>query len=192
MCLGLLHKKDYVSNILHEHQIDILTLQETEIQQDIELKNIQIRGFTLEIETNMKKRRVATYIKNKIQYKRRNDLEKSDLHLTIIGVRTKPTMRVISIYRTFTPQDGNTARDQFTKQLQVINEATSEMTILLGDLKLDENKQHSIDYSQRHFFQDFEEIVGHHQFTQLVNKPKWERQIAGRIRNSVIDHVYTT
>ena len=60
MCLGLFHKKDYVRNILHEHQIDILTLQETEIQEDTDFKNLQIKGFTLEIETNTKKKRIAT------------------------------------------------------------------------------------------------------------------------------------
>ena len=95
MCLGLFHKKDYVRNILHEHQIDILTLQETEIQEDTDLKNLQIKGFTLEIETNTKKKRIATYIKNEIPYKRRNDLEQPDLHLTIIDVGYPSTERLI-------------------------------------------------------------------------------------------------
>ena len=192
MCLGLFHKKDYVRNILHEHQIDILTLQETEIQEDTDLKNLQIKGFTLEIETNTKKKRIATYIKNEIPYKRRNDLEQPDLHLMIIDVETKPTTRLISIYRTFNPQDGSTAREHFRKQLRVINETKINSTVLIGDFNLDESKRHQINYSQRLLFQDFEEINGHHQFTQLVTEPTWERQIEGRLKNSTIDHIYTT
>ena len=34
LCLGLLHKIDYVKNCLNKHCIDILNLQETELQPD--------------------------------------------------------------------------------------------------------------------------------------------------------------
>ena len=192
MCLGLFHKKDYVRNILHEHQLDILTLQETEIPNDGDTTNYQIKGYALEIETNSKKRRVAIYIKNEISYKRKIDLEKPDIHLVIIDVESRPPTRIISIYRTFTPQDGSTARENFQRQLHVINAAKTEETLVLGDFNLDESKRHLINYSQRQLFQDFDETIGHHQFTQIINEPTWERLIEGRLKNSIIDHIYMT
>jgi exonuclease III len=78
LCLGLFHKKDYVRNLLHENEIDILTLQETELTSDIDTINLQIKGYTLEVETNHDKRRIAIYIRNTISYKRRSDLEKKN------------------------------------------------------------------------------------------------------------------
>jgi len=63
LCLGLFHKKDYVRNLLYENDIDILNLQETELGPDIDLNNLNIKGYVLEVETNEKKKRVATYIK---------------------------------------------------------------------------------------------------------------------------------
>ena len=49
---------------LYENNIDVLTLQETELSPELQLENLQIRGNSIEVENNNKKRRVA------IQYKR--------------------------------------------------------------------------------------------------------------------------
>ena len=62
LCLGLLHKIDYVKTCLHKHNLDILNLQETEIKADVPLKTLHIPGYTIEIENNLVKRRVATYM----------------------------------------------------------------------------------------------------------------------------------
>ena len=97
LCLGLFHKKDYVRNLLYENDIDILNLQETELGPDIDLNNLNIKGYVLEVETNKKKKRVATYIKTSIQYKRRNDLEKPNLHLIILDIQASPQVRIITL-----------------------------------------------------------------------------------------------
>jgi len=192
LCLGLFHKKDYVRNLLYENDIDILNLQETELEPDIDLNNLNIKGYVLEVETNENKKRIATYIKTSVQYKRRNDLEKPNLHLIILDIQANPPMRVITLYRTFRPQDASSPREHFKNQLNLINEATTNNTVLLGDMNLDENKRYAVNYGQRSLFQDFDEIIGHHQYTQHVTETTWERVIENRVKSSVIDHIYST
>ena len=192
LCLGLFHKKDYVRTQLYENNIDILTLQETELSPELRLDNLQIKGYSIEVENNNKKRRVAIYVKNSISYKRRIDLEKENMHIVILDVEISPPVRIITIYRTFNPQGGNTPRENFREQLNIINNATTASTILLGDFNLDENKRHLADYNQRQLFQDLEELIGHHQYVQHVKEATWERVIQDQVKNSVLDHIYCT
>ena len=135
--------------------------------------------------------RIATYIRNDLPYKRRHDLEEKNVHLMIIDVESNPVIRLISIYRTFQPQDGTTSRDHLNKQLKIIDKNITPTTVLLGDLNLDENKRYRIDYNQRQLFNDFDLILGHHQLNQLVKEPTWERMVEGNLRYSTIDHIYT-
>jgi exonuclease III len=97
LCLGLFHKRDYVRTLLYEHDLDILTLQETELSPDIDEKTLQIKGYSLEVESNDMKRRVAIYIRNTIIYKRRCDLERNNMHLIILDVQTSLSYRIIAI-----------------------------------------------------------------------------------------------
>ena len=57
LCLGLFHKKDYVRTLLHKNDIDLLTLQETELSPELQLENLQIKGYTIEVENNNKKKK---------------------------------------------------------------------------------------------------------------------------------------
>ena len=50
LCLGLLHKIDYVKSILHKFNTHILNLQGTEIKEDANEKIIHIPGYSLETE----------------------------------------------------------------------------------------------------------------------------------------------
>ena len=192
LCLGLFHKKDYVRALIDENNVDLFALQETELSSDILETNLSIKGFAIEVEQNDEKRRVAIYVKNTILYKRRVDLEQKNLHLMILDIETMPPIRLINIYRTFNPQDGSTARENFKKQLNLINMVTDSKTILLGDMNLDERKRFKVDYAQRRLFEDFEEILGHHQLLQLVNETTWERSIENQLKSSILDHIYCT
>jgi hypothetical protein len=135
---------------------------------------------------------VAIYVKNSITYKRRLDLERENLHVIILDVEVSPPVRIITIYRTFNPQSGNTPRDNFREQLNIINNATTASTILMGDFNLDENKRHLADYNQRQLFQDLEELIGHHHYVQQVKEATWERIIQDQVKNSILDHIYCT
>ena len=152
-CLGLFHKKDYVRQLLELNDIDILSLQETELDPNITPEILHIRGYNVEVEENEKKIRVAVYLKNKIQYKRRKDLEMKNHHTIILDVgRT----RIINIYRTFKPQDNLSPRENFKSQLRQINDATNVSTFILGDFNLNEQKRFKVDYVQRQLFEDFD------------------------------------
>ena len=190
LCLGLFHKKDYVRTLLNENELDVLALQETELTPDVNEKNLMIRNYSIEVEKNDKKKRVAIYIKNTVHYKRREEFEGENLHLIILDFETSPPVRIITIYRTFNPQSAITPRENFKRQLNAINLATNNSTIILGDFNLDERKRFKIDYNQRKLFEDFDEMLGHHHFTQLVKEATWERSVENQIKNSVLDHIY--
>ncbi len=66
--------------------------------------------------------------------------------------------------------------------MNIINNATTASTKLLGDFNLDENKCH----------QDIEELIGHHRYVQHVKEATWERVIQDRVKNSILDHIYCT
>ena len=57
-----------MKSILVENEIDVLSLQETEIESDFDCKLLSIPGYRFEYETNSVKKRVGSYIKNTIKY----------------------------------------------------------------------------------------------------------------------------
>ena len=93
LCLGLKFKKDLVKNILLENEIDILLMQETEIENDFDCEMLNIPGYRFEFETNDVKRRVGTYIRDTIKYKRCLELEGNNNHLLIMDVENGMKMK---------------------------------------------------------------------------------------------------
>ena len=86
-------------------------------------------NFTAELETNDIKKRAGIYIRNDVVYKRRNDLEKQNLHVVIIDVTAFKDFRIINLYRSFRPQGGVSTHDFFQAQLGVINNAVTKNCI---------------------------------------------------------------
>ena len=103
--MTLQHKIDYIKSCLQKHGIDILNKQETEIKPDVPLKILNIPGYSIEVEQNQTKIRVATYISNRTKYKRRIDIEQKDSHIIIFDVNTGANnkIRMVNLYRPFTP-----------------------------------------------------------------------------------------
>ena len=141
LCLGLRYKKDLVKNILTENKIDILMMQETELENGFDCDLLKIPGYNLELGKNSVKVRVGTYINDSIKYKRREELEGLDSHITVFDIWNgkKCNKRLINIYRSFNP-NGETAKELFTRQLSVIKNAFNKDTVLMGDLNLDYKK----------------------------------------------------
>ena len=79
----------------------------------------------IELETNTVKKRVGFYIHKNVSYVRRFDLEKENLHIVIIDVKSDLTLRLITLYRSFRPQGVISPEAFFNAQL-----------ILLKTLKL--------------------------------------------------------
>ena len=107
LCLGLLNKKDYVSQMIISNKIDICCLQEIELKQDI--------GYSLLAESNYLKSRVGIYVKYGINYVRRADLELRNNGMIILDINMKSKYRLINLYRSFNPTDGSSQRDIYRR-----------------------------------------------------------------------------
>ena len=118
---------------------------------------------------NNTKARVATYISNKIRYKRRTDLETRGSHIIILDIGTKSKTRIINLYRPFYPIDA-TERDFFTMQLNILNINVSTNTVILGDFNLDLNKMNDNSYGKKLNFNSFNNTLGHHRLEQMVHE----------------------
>ena len=192
LCLGLKNKKDLVKHLITENKIDILCLQETEIEINIDHKLLSLPGFNFESEIGGSKSRVGTYVNSNLNYIRRPDLEGVNSHLVIIDVKSNPQLRIINIYRSFCPPDNQTPREFFKNQLGLLKIAINSNTILMGDFNLDWNKKYLESYQFKNYFVDMEEEIGRKNLTQLVNFATWSRIVNGMLRESTIDHIYVT
>ena len=126
LCLGMKNKKDIVYEILTKNYIDICALQEVEIPSDYQHKLLSSTNYKIEVEKSQGKARVATVIKNNIEYTRRQDLEKEDTSVIIIDTNTKPRLRVINVYRSFNPPNNKSPFSAFEEQLSIIKNCLND------------------------------------------------------------------
>ena len=190
-CLGILHKRDIVIDLLNENNIDILLLQETEITSDMDRDMFRIKGYNFECEAKTDLARIACYIRAEIEYVRRIDLEKAESHLMILDIKTLKHLRLFNIYRSFRKHPEISSRDVFKNQLSCIAENTVENTIIMGDFNLDENKINSPEYAYKNLFLDMNEIWENINMLQLVDFDTWSRKINNQLKTSRLDHIYT-
>ena len=121
-------------------------MQETEVTNDINVNELSTSNYRLELENNSVKSRVGFYITTKLNYIRRNDLEGQNSNLIIIDLVGETKLRIINLYRSFSPQDGESQQTKFKYQLSVIQKAICEKFIILGDFNLDYSLKHDVDY----------------------------------------------
>ena len=74
---------------MHENDIDILLMQETEIEKDFDCKIIRIPGYVLELEDSQDKKRVGIYIKENLKFLGRTDLEVVNTHVMVIDIECR-------------------------------------------------------------------------------------------------------
>jgi hypothetical protein len=120
----------------------------------IPLNILSFSGYNYEGESNTKKARAGTYIRDNLYYIRRSDLEGVDSHLFIVDVMGSKQLHIINVYRCFNPQDGSAAREKFISQLLLIKSAFVPGTIIMGDFNLDANKQFQANYTHKMLFED--------------------------------------
>ena len=129
LCLGLKNKKDYVSKIINQHNVDIMSLQETDIEQNYPINILSFKGYDYLNENNTSKARTGMYIKASLPYLRRDDLEKKDCGIIIVDLQLTKKYRVIGLYRTFNPNDQTTEFNYFKNQMEIISESCSDTSI---------------------------------------------------------------
>ena len=151
-------------------------MQETEFEKDFDLLNIP--GYKFEYETNDVKHSVRIYIMNSIKYKRCFGLEGENSHFLVIDIENgqKKKKQIINIYRSFNP-NGLTARELFTRQLDMIKSAFNHHMVLIGDLNLDYNKRFDVNYRRGSLFDLFQNKLGELNLLQLVNFNTWSRMV---------------
>ena len=191
VCLGLASKKDLVKKYIQDNNIDVCCLQETELNVNLNTDLLTFPGYSIEVESNDNKQRVAVYVSNRLNYRRRNDLEGSNNHIIIIDLIGGQDLRIMTIYRTFKPFENMTAREKFEIQLNLVKNAMSKNTIFLGDFNIDYAKKFDITYSNKHLFDSFDNILSHLGLFQHVNFATWQRLVNGSLKESYLDHIYT-
>ena len=192
LCLGLPSKKNLVKELIVNEKIDILCMQETEVDLNLEHTLLGFPGYQYESEnTTTVRARVGCYINSGLNYVRRTDLEGANSHLLIMDVRAEKDLRIINIYRSFNPIINTTAKELFETQLRLINEAFTNNTVLLGDFNLDWNKKGHQNYAFKNYFETMDRILNDHSLVQLVKFPTWSRTVLTEHRESTIDHIYS-
>jgi endonuclease/exonuclease/phosphatase family metal-dependent hydrolase len=192
LCLGLANKKTLIKHLVIQEKIDILCLQETDLDHNLDHNQLSFSGYNYESESNSFRSRVGIYTKTNINYVRRTDLEGLDSHLVIIDIQGKSILRLINIYRCFNPANNISARELFRAQLTLIKTAYIENCIVLGDFNLDWSKKGLPSYQFRGYFEDMDNSLHECTLTQVANFPTWSRIVNNIERKSTIDHIYCT
>ena len=191
LCLGLKYKKDLVKDVLISNDLDILAMQETEVEQNVDWNLLGIKGYVLELENNTYKSRVGFYIKDTVKYVRCPNLEGQNSHLIVIDINNEKgsKKRLINMYRSFNPRD-DTAIGLFNRQLEIVKNIFNNDSVLIGDLNLDYNKKFNVNYQRKNYFELFDELLGTLNLIQLVNFETWSRMVGLVLRSSNLDHIY--
>ena len=71
LCLRLQNKKNLIKETILNEKINILCMQETEINKNLDQNLLSFLGFAIETENNNTLSRVAVYLHNRISYIRR-------------------------------------------------------------------------------------------------------------------------
>ena len=190
LCLGLQSKKIMVKEEILKNKIDICCMQETDIQNDYPTNILTFPGYQIEVETNDVKGRVAIYVAEGVKYVRRQDLEGTNSNMIIMDIKLNKTLRIINMYRSFNPQNNVNPREKFIYQLDLIKNAMTQNTILLGDFNLDNNKKFCSDYVFKNLFEDMNNALGEYNLIQLVEFDTWFRLVENVLKKSTLDHVY--
>ena len=177
ICLGLKSKKDYVKANIKESNIDICCILECEIRKDYNKDILSFRNYNIEVENNSLKSRCCTYIKDNIQYKRREDLEGLDNNIVILELNN---IIVINIYRSFATQNNIT---------KTITKFPKHQLLIAGDFNLNYALVNNNNYNYKNLFDILNKTVSFCNLTQIVNFPTWSRTINGNKKESVLDHI---
>jgi hypothetical protein len=191
LCLGLTNKKDLVKKLIIDEKLDLLCLQETEMEINIDHNLMSFGGFFYESESNNIRSRVGCYVSTSLSYIRRRDLEGKNSHLVVLDIVGPTTLRIINIYRCFKPQNETLPLEFFKYQIDLIHAAYDNNTIVLGDINLDWAKKDTINYQFKNYFDYMDAKLSDKDLMQVVDFPTWSRSVNGELRESVLDHIYT-
>jgi hypothetical protein len=89
-----LQKKDLVKQIILNRKIDIMCVQETELNTNLDHSLLSFPSYIYEPEKCAIKARVGLFIHSGIKYVKRLDLEDVDCHVMIVDVPSETDLRI--------------------------------------------------------------------------------------------------
>ena len=111
LCLGLINKKDYVSEIMTRNKIDICCIQEAKILPGFDHTLLSTGEYSLIIENNEYKARTGMYIRNGTSFTRRENLEGKNSGIMVVDINLTHKYRLINVYRSFNPPGTETQKE---------------------------------------------------------------------------------
>ena len=135
------HKVE-VAKLMHDHQLDILGLNETRLKKDIQDCEVSIEGYDIyRHDRNTSGGGVALYIKNTLPHHKRDDVK--DPNLEIVGIEITPkhakSYIVLCWYRPPTEGTDVSTFEALTKLIKRLDAEGKEI-ILVGDTNSDYKK----------------------------------------------------
>ena len=197
VCLGAKYKKHHIKNLLEEHAIDILCIQEAEIKYDDDPSWLAIQGYSVEVEKGIQyeKCRTMLYVKNSIKYTRQFQTEKPGSHVMLLRIECEnKVISLASIYRTYKLTGHVSHMQAFQEQVEILQEFMNanrgDDCIIMGDMNLDERRRSDRSYNLHQLYQIWDEFEKEQNLIQMVKFSTWTRLHGQTLRQSIIDHVY--
>ena len=97
--------------------------------------------------------------------------------------------RIINVFRSFNPQNNVNPRTKFKQQLEIIKNAMTVNCVIVGDFNIDHAKAYDVNYSNKNFFSDFDEVLSEFELVQLVKFETWSRMVSSERMSSILDHI---
>ena len=191
VCNGLLHKLDYVKDLLNEHKIDILFLQEAELKTSNLGNHLNIPGYIIETSVSSSTIRTVAYIQKDVIYKR--VIEKMDTNVIKLNMDSAYEInQIVGIYRPFKQLNNESRYEHFKSQIKEITDFLQDgkNSIITGDFNLDYAKSSQQNYIHRAIYNLWLEATYAFNLLQLVEEITWTRIYQGTSRTSILDHAY--
>ena len=163
---GLTGKKDLITDMLFNNKVNILSLSETFLSNDVHT-SISIGGYSFECKNRRKSGgAIEACVKDRIPYIRREDLECEDLEMMWLEISFKNTKSFL-IFVIYRPPDTSkhlckTFIERITDKLQAIQIENKE-TIIIGGT--------NCDYANTEGHQDIKTLFSINGSKQVIKKP---------------------
>ena len=109
-------------------------MQEIDLDNSVDKKELEMSNFSLELENNSLKSRVGIYISSSLKYSRKADLEGDDSNILIVDILSENPIRIINVYRSFNPQNNESQRAKFLYKLTLMKSAQTRRTLYDNEL----------------------------------------------------------
>jgi len=173
---------------MRESNPDIAFFQESEIPYEANMQIFELGGYDVIVSDNRPKRRLLCYIKSSMKYE-----FTTFANLEMIKISTNQ-YDIYGLYRPFKLPSGQTNISYITNLISSIVDSRSrnKESIICGDINLDYNMKDHNQYHQSRIYETWLDFITPLNLKQYVNDTTWHRIINGTLKESILDHLYTS